>query len=115
MVTTGMQKGDYVLATKYSDGDPQDHWAVGFYDREEGGRHYVVDGVGQQMRGNGFRRVAKISEARGAWLLQNARDIEQSGRSVWGWKRAPMTSNVAIERPSKRAKHACDGPSRMAC
>lgn len=85
--------GDYVLATKYHDGDPQDHWAVGIYEREEGGRHYVVDGAGQQMRGNGFRRVAKISKERGAWLLQHARDIEQSGRSVWGWKRAPMSPN----------------------
>jgi len=28
-----MKHGDYVLATKYRDGDPQDHWAVGFYDR----------------------------------------------------------------------------------
>jgi len=88
--------GDYVLATKYRDGDPQDHWAVGFYDREQDGRHYVVDGNGQQMRGNGFRRVAKISGERGAWLLHNARDIEQSGRSVWGWKRAPMSPNVEL-------------------
>ncbi len=23
--------GDYVLATKYHDGNPQDHWCVGFY------------------------------------------------------------------------------------
>ena len=83
------QLGDYVLATKYHDGDPQDSWAVGFYDHEEG-RHYVVDSAGQQMRGNGFRRVSKISEERGALLLRNAREIELSGRSMWGWKRAPM-------------------------
>lgn len=88
--------GDYVLATKHRDGDPQDHWAVGFYDREQDGRHYVVDGNGQQMRGNGFRRVAKISAERGAWLLRNARDIELSGRNVWGWKRAPMSPNAEL-------------------
>lgn len=82
-------KGDYVLATKYHDGDPNDHWAVGFYDRFEPRyeRHFVVDGVGNQFRGNGFRRVTKISEKCGRILLQHAKDIESSGRSVWGWKR----------------------------
>jgi hypothetical protein len=91
-----MNKGYYVLATKYQDGDPLDHWAVGFYDhQDERGRHYVVDSEGNQLRGNGFRRVAKISAERGAWLLANARDIEQSGRSVWGWKRAAMTNRPA--------------------
>lgn len=86
-----MDRGDYVLATKYHDGDPRDHWCVGFYDRQdEQGRHYIVDGEGKHFRGNGFRRVAKISTARGAWLLTNAIGIERSGRSVWSFKRDPM-------------------------
>jgi len=83
-------KGDYVLATKYSDGDPQDHWAIGFYDRLENERHYVVDSSGQQFRSNGFRRVAKIKPERGAWMLAHARDIELSSMSVWNFKRCPM-------------------------
>ena len=92
-------KGDYVLATKYSDGDPKDHWAVGFYAAELSNykpaiRHDVVDGNGKPFRGNGFRRVAKISRERGAWLLANATDIENSGRSVWYWKRATMKPMV---------------------
>lgn len=87
------EPGEYVLATKYRDGDPQDHWAVGFYDRMESSqwpRHYVKDAEGRQLRGNGFRRVARISAERGAWLLAHASEIEGSGRSVWHWKRAPM-------------------------
>ena len=88
-------QGDYVLATKYRDGDPLDQWSVGFYDRAQGDRHYVIDDKGNQMRGNGFRRVAKISGASGAWLLENARDIEQSGRSVWYWKRAAKNKLTA--------------------
>lgn len=90
-----MKKGDYVLATKYSDGDPQDHWYVGMYDREVGGRHYVTDGDGNQARGNGFRRAKKISADRGAWLLANAKQIEQSGKSIWWWVRQKMDITTA--------------------
>jgi hypothetical protein len=52
--------GDYVLATKYEDGDPGDAWALGFYDGERGGRYYVLDDNGNQIRGNGYRRISRI-------------------------------------------------------
>jgi hypothetical protein len=72
--------GAYVLATKYADGDPQDHWAVGFY--AGGGplpdRHQVVDGNGVSFRANGFRRVEMIAPEVGAWLLAHARALEQT-------------------------------------
>lgn len=72
-------KGDYVLATKYNDGDPGDNWAVGFYDREEGGRHFVVDGEGKQIRYSGYRRAGRITSEYGNWLLGTAAKIlEQS-------------------------------------
>jgi len=93
MNAPNLQKGDYVLATKYVDGDPQDHWAVGFYESltaHEPPRHNIVDSNGKLFRGNGFRRVKKISAERGEWLLQNAKLIESSGRSVWWWVRANM-------------------------
>lgn len=64
--------GAYVLATKYEDGDPGDMWALGFYDGERGGRHYVKNSAGQQIRGNGFRRVAPIRRDVGRWLLEVA-------------------------------------------
>lgn len=66
--------GDYVLATKYEDGDPGDMWALGFYDgvRDDHGRHYVKDSAGKQIRGNGFRKVAPIREDVGRWLLEVA-------------------------------------------
>lgn len=85
--------GDYVLATKYSDGDPGDHWCVGFlkavmdYDPP---RYDVVDGNGQSFRGNGFRRIKCISAERGAWLLANEKNTEYSTRSLWFWVRQKM-------------------------
>lgn len=68
----GMNIGDYVLATKYDDGDPGDTWAVGFYDGERDGRHYVKDATGAQIRVNGFRRVARIRADVGTWLISVA-------------------------------------------
>ena len=102
---TELKQGDYVLATKYHDGDPGDQWAVGFYDRPlvKGSsiRHLVVDNEGKQFRRNGFRRVEKISHARGEFIVSHQADIEASWRwyrprtkghrSLWGWKRAKMS------------------------
>lgn len=83
-----MQKGDYVLATKYHDGDPGDQYCVGFYDRTDGDRHFVTDKEGKQFRANGFRRIKKISAERGAFLLEHMPEIDTAGRSVWWWARA---------------------------
>jgi hypothetical protein len=75
--------GDYVLATKYSDGDPGDPWALGFYAGEldmgndqceikVARRHLVNDSSGKSIRPNGYRRVARIRKDVGAWLLNVA-------------------------------------------
>lgn len=86
-----IKKGDYVLATKYSDGDAGDHWCVGFYDRCDesrdcGVRHFVVDSDGKQFRGNGFRRAVKITPEQGRRLLERGQDLEDfsPSRSVYG-------------------------------
>lgn len=83
-------KGDYVLATKFSDGDPQDHWCVGFYDQPDRDRHLVVDAEGKQFRANGFRRVKIISKQRGQWILDHAEDFAFSRRSMWYFARCKM-------------------------
>jgi hypothetical protein len=82
--------GDYVLATKYSDGDPGDPWALGFYagemdmgnDRNDikvAARYLVNNSAGQSIRPNGYRRVARIRQDVGAWLLNvAAKQLEQS-------------------------------------
>ena len=64
-----LAEGDYVLATKYDDGDPGDHWAVGFFDSMLGDRYMIVDGNGDQFRGNGFRRCEKITSEQGEWMV----------------------------------------------
>jgi hypothetical protein len=82
--------GDYVLATKYSDGDPGDAWALGFYageldmgitrhDIKVAPRYIVNDSSGATIRGNGYRRVARVRKDVGAWLLNvAAKQLEQS-------------------------------------
>jgi hypothetical protein len=94
MADRALQVGDYVLATKFSDGDPQDQWCVGFYAGVLEGyaqpRHHIVDGEGKPFRGNGFRRAKRISHELGQCLLARASEIGQSGRSVWGWARVRM-------------------------
>lgn len=100
-----IEKGDYVLATKYGDGNPGDHFCVGFFSHmlaED--RFIVVDDKGVPFRANGFRRVEKISAECGAFIVNNLRTIEYSGRSVWGFKRNWKKLDAAIraERRGKR-------------
>lgn len=80
--------GDYVLATKYSDGDPGDPWALGFYAGLDasGERHIVKDGSGQIIRGAIYRRVGRITVDIGNWLWANKYNLEQapSKISLWG-------------------------------
>ena len=81
-----MKAGTYVLATKYKDGDPCDHWFVGFYKGSwyngSSKRHGVVDGKGVLVRYNGFRRVQKITKEEGNHLIKN-KDNMILAKSVW--------------------------------
>lgn len=74
-----MKKGDYVLATKWSDADPGDHWCVGFYDELKwGDRHIVLDNDGKPFRANGFRRVYPITDAEGRWMIEHIPEIDKT-------------------------------------
>ena len=82
--------GSYVLATKYSDGDPYDAWAVGFYQGEfKAGsetRHNIVDSNCNQFRHNGFRRVQHITHKEGDLILGNKFKLKNY-QSVWHYLR----------------------------
>ncbi|HET7896446.1 MAG TPA: hypothetical protein VFL47_02215 [Flavisolibacter sp.] len=81
-----LQKGDYVIATKYDDGDPKDHFAVGFFDSMTWHNRYnIVTSEGELFRGNGFRKAKKISQEVGAKIVSHIKDIEQNDKSVWEW------------------------------
>lgn len=82
-----VKEGDYVLATKYEDGDPADAWGIGYYAGFHNDRHYVIDAQGKQIRMNGFRRVAAISQDYGTWLWHNRKELEASPAgmiNLWG-------------------------------
>lgn len=77
--------GDYVLATKYSDGDPADAWAVGYYSGELADprcRYQVINSEGKQFRANGFRRCEKISDKVGQFLVTNSEALEKIAHST---------------------------------
>lgn len=85
--------GDYVLATKYYDGDPGDHFCIGTYSGSfmngKEIRYLVADNNGDQFRHNGFRRCQRISIKRGKWLVSHLLLIEsmKDRFSVWHWYR----------------------------
>lgn len=94
MKNNSLSKGDYVVATKWQDADPNDHWCVGFYDRmlpkKSGDRYMIHDSQGHQFRQNGFRWAKKISKNRGEFLLNMREEIENSKHSIKWWLRKPM-------------------------
>lgn len=92
---TDIATGEYVVATKYADGDPGDHFCVGFYagnyDHFGQMRHLVIDSNGAQFRANGFRRCEPVSSDRGTWIVDHMPVIERyrDAYSVWDWVHAP--------------------------
>jgi hypothetical protein len=113
-------KGDYVLATKFNDGDPGDNWAVGFYDREENGRHFVVDSTGSQLRHSGFRRAGRITTEYGNWLLGVAAKIlEQSPPGTVNlWTMATdrargVDPHAETSEPDSQSPQPLDGTAKL--
>ena len=97
-----MKIGQYVMASKYKDGDPYDGFCVGFFNgmlqKVTEDRYMVVNTKGENYRGNGFRRCQKIAPHEGAYLCQNEELIRQhSPKSVWAWLREyrRFTKNAA--------------------
>jgi hypothetical protein len=109
--------GDYVLATKWDDGDPGDPWALGFYageldmgnDRDQikvAPRYLVKNSAGQNIRPGGFRRVARVRKDVGAWLLNvAAKQLEQSPPgtvNLWTML-TPFAFDLEADEHGKRA------------
>jgi len=87
---SNLKQGDYVVATKYSDGDPGDHFCVGFFrdmTAHDEPRYNIVNSDGELFRGNGFRRAQKISKEVGEMIISNCDGVERSGVSIWRWVR----------------------------
>ena len=90
-----MKLGDYIAASKYSDGDLRDPWCVGFLQGWIGERFLVMDGDGILFRQNGFRRVKKITREEGAYLL---RVCDTGCGNIWVWLRSFRRSNKGRRR-----------------
>jgi len=81
------REGSYVLATKYKDGDPCDHFFVGWVTGMTWhGRYLCADAPagGENQRGNGFRRAEPITGQEGHWLVSIFPSItDKPGPSLW--------------------------------
>lgn len=81
-----IEKGSYVLATKYNDGDPGDAWGVGFYlesfrlQADGPLRHRVIDSSGTYLYGpKGFQRMRSgLHTDVGRWLVEHADALQRS-------------------------------------
>ena len=82
-----LNDGDYVLATKYADGDPCDPYCVGiFRGMLCGDRYLVEDNDGQLFRAGGFRRCERIDDRTGAAICNASHIIsDKKGPSLWYW------------------------------
>lgn len=77
--------GTYVLASKWSDGDPCDPFALGILGDPYFGRHLVYDLEGKCIYGGGFRKIREITpeQADKVWpILQTISDVPGSP-SIW--------------------------------
>jgi hypothetical protein len=70
-----IELGDYVLATKYSDEDPNDPWRVGFVCkivvRREGVYYVVGEEDGTCVDKREYRHARKITQEEGNEWLKN--------------------------------------------
>jgi len=86
-----LKPGDYVLATKFADGDPCDHFCVGFFrSKAFGDRFLVEDADGVLFRASGFRRCERISATIGDAIV-DAMPLISDGvsASLWYWRYHP--------------------------
>jgi hypothetical protein len=83
--------GDYVLATKWSDGLGREPFEIGFYAGHSKDRFLVTDSEGKCMRPSGYRRCEKISKRVGHALVKHIDLIEKSDYSVWFYRRRIKT------------------------
>ena len=103
--------GDYVLATKWRDGDPRDYFCVGFVSSflKYGGkgviRFNVTDSQGKPFRGNGFRRVRKITPQEGMDLIDRFPVVSDTpGVSIWSHLGQIRRQNRAGNRSKQHLK-----------
>lgn len=73
--------GDYVLATRWSDGSPMDKFCIGFVSEIRNGRYIVGS---KDVQADSYRRAEKITADEGRRLCWHSIEIENvPGRSLW--------------------------------
>lgn len=109
--------GDYVLATKYSDGDPGDPWAFGRLHEIVnipglGYKYVILRKDGTPYRYGGFGCCRRVTPEQTAYLQANMDKIEYSGKSMWKWvKETPAPPWIAHLSTTSSASSSTPSPS----
>jgi hypothetical protein len=83
MMAVPVKIGDYVLATRWPDGDPCDPFAVGFVSKIDEDHFDIVDANGGHIK-NGLRRAEVITQDEGDALVAMFSHISDlPGDSLW--------------------------------
>lgn len=99
---------DYVLVTKWRDGDAQDPWCVGFIKeitlmRHNERRYVLSDENGKVIFSCHDRvRMKKISHEKGDFIVKNVKEIELHRYSLWKWVYMPLDKCVEKLNNAKR-------------
>lgn len=79
--------GDYVLVTKFSDGDPKDPFYIGFFAGMDDNRYIISDPACPGISFRRWWRCDRISKRVGDVLCKHIKVIEEASASVWYWRR----------------------------
>ncbi len=82
---SAIEHGEYVFATKYSDGHAGDPWGAGFYKGQDGRRHLITHSDGSLIRPGGYGKVSPITHAQGKSILESGDDLERYFPEVSMW------------------------------
>lgn len=78
--------GDYVVATKWRDGDPRYPYSVGYVEFITREGYYLKDHEGRPLNSLAYQRCKKISTTLGKLLHQSVPILEgKKGKSIWYW------------------------------
>lgn len=94
--------GTYCLGTQFSDGDASGLWAIGFYQGNRDGMHFLAHEKGSEAP-YAFRWCEPITKEQGAYIIAHHEVLEESGFKLWDYIHLTTPGHV---EPTNKHDHA---------